>query len=122
MTTEFILEGEPEAIKVRQPPMELTENEQLFVDYAVLNAEIAQLEKQRDEKKQAIIALMKQTKVETYSHAAGVFSRCKRTTWRYSDAVDQAIGELDIMKAHEVEHGVAKPIVTEFMAFRVKKS
>jgi hypothetical protein len=81
--------------------------EQIYEEYAVLNAQIKTLENQKDELRVQILQDMVERDLQSANTSVGKFTITKLKTWTYTPAVAQIIEDLKEVKAIEESTGEA---------------
>jgi hypothetical protein len=93
-------------------------NLELLKEYAEISKTIALLEKQKEEKKDLVLASLKENAVDTYRSEFGTFSIGTRKTYKYTEVTDRLVEAVKISKKLEEENGTAEVKETEYLTFR----
>lgn len=95
--------------------------DKIYKQYAIINAEIRELEAKKESLKGDLIESLKdepEGKVET---DFGNFTLGSRQVWKYSDAIKSKEESLKIAKDKEQKKGIAKATTTEYVVFTIPK-
>ena len=95
--------------------------EQLFSDYAKLDAEFKELEFKKSALKTAILEKMKENKLEKAESLYGKFTIAERISWIYSAKIKKLEESLKLAKVKEEQRGKAEAKKTEFLVFTAPK-
>jgi hypothetical protein len=90
--------------------------------YAQLQAQIKDLEMQRDATKEIILEELHKNKLEKVESEYGKFTITTRRTFVYSEKVDALTEKVKLLKIKEEEKGIATPKYTEFITYTAPKS
>jgi len=100
-------------------------NKELFERYAKLERDIKEMEDEKERMRAMLIDEMKDTDTEKVVADFGTFSLTKRTTYKFSETVNEEIKGLK-EKIKDVENnavsaGEAEEVITESIRFQLKK-
>lgn len=93
----------------------------IYEDYAVVEAQIKVLKNKQDEMRVEILKEMVEKDQKTIKTAVGSFSVSQRKSWEYTKNVEEAKEKLDALKAKEESCGDATFIETPSLMFRTIK-
>lgn len=87
--------------------MEINQDDKLYEEYAVLNAQIKDLKNKQDELRSVILESMVATGVDKIATSVGSFSVSKLKSWTYTPATVQMLEDIKAVKATEESTGEA---------------
>lgn len=89
-----------------------------FKKYAELTAAIAVMEEQKAAIAAEVLAEMTEAEHDKCVTEHGTFSRARRTTWKYTEAVKKMEAKVRAAKIAEEESGEAKAAETVYLRFQ----
>lgn len=94
-------------------------NQQLLSEYVDIERRAKALEMEKQTLRGLILQDLKEHGMEKVeSEVFGTFTVCKKTSWKYSDAITKKEEALKIAKFKEQEKEIAEPIISEYLLFK----
>lgn len=94
---------------------------ELLEKYISVKEAIAKLQEEEKMLKTSIVDDMKQNSLNTFTNDLGKFTVASRTNYTYSDKVKSMEEKVKIAKHKEVEKGIAKESITEYLVYTASK-
>ncbi len=93
----------------------------LYKEYVELNAKFAELEKQKEVLREAILLDLEKNKIEKIETDFGSFTVCKKTSWKYTEKISKIEDRLKIARIQEQNKGIATSTTSNYLLYKENK-
>lgn len=96
-------------------------NNSLFKEYAKLEIQYAELQKTKESLREKIVSELKKEGVEKAETDFGIFTRAKKISYEYTDAIRKLEEKTKLAKVKEQNSGKAKAVESEYLRYTPQK-
>lgn len=92
-------------------------DKKLFREYKKLDAKLKQMEEQKQALRDEIVEGLRKEGVEKTETDYGTFTRARRVSYKYTDAVKKLEEKVKLAKVKEEQKGLAEPSEKEYLVY-----